>query len=314
MRVAVMGAGGTGGYFGGLLARAGEDVTFIARGAQLRALQTGGLRVRSRLAGDFDLAVRVTADPAEVGPVGLVLFCVKTYDTEAAAERIRPLVGSDTVILPVQNGIDDAERIGRVVGSAPVIGGVALVSSVLEAPGVVSQTAGVGRLIVGELGGGASPRIERLVGVLARAGIPAQAHPDIRVALWQKFVFICAFSGLTALTRLPIGPILANPETARLYRETMAEVAAVGHAEGVALPDTVVDEVAAMTARLEPWARGSLYYDLMAGRRLELAALQGTVVRLGRARAVPTPANGVIHAALSPYADGPPAVPSETRA
>lgn len=309
MRVAVMGPGGTGGYFGGLLARAGEDVTFIGRGAHLEALRNRGLTVKSRLAGGFTLPVRATGEPGEVGPVDLVLFCVKTYDTDAAAAQVRPLVGPDTVVLSVQNGIDSAERIARVVGPAAVIGGVALVSAVVEAPGVVAQAAGAGRIVVGELTGGLSPRIERLVATLDRAGIPAQAHPDIRVARWQKFIFICAFSGLTALTRLPIGAILACPEAARLYRDTMAEVEAVGRAEGVALPRGSVDQVYAMTEKLEPWSRGSLYYDLAAGRRLELETLNGTVARLGGARGVATPANGVVYAALRPYADGAPAGP-----
>ena len=304
-----MGAGGTGGYFGGLLARAGEDVTFIARGAQLEALRARGLTVKSRLAGDFTLPVQATSDPATVEPVDLVLFCVKAYDTETAAQQMRPMVGPNTVILSVQNGIDSAERIARVVGHVPVIGGVGLVSSVLEAPGVVAQMAGMGKIIVGELAGGTSPRIERLLATLLQAGIPAQAHPDVRVPLWQKFVFICAFSGLTAVTRLPIAPILACAETARLYRDTMDEVEAVGRAEGVALPGNVVDEVLAMTRRLEPWARGSLYYDLAAARRLELETLNGTVVRLGQARGVATPCNLVVYAALKPYADGAPVLP-----
>jgi len=305
-----MGAGGTGGYFGGLLARAGEDVTFIARGAHLDALRARGLTVKSRVSGDFTVSARATGDPGEVGPVDLILFCVKSYDTEAAAERIRPLIGPETVVLPVQNGIDGAERIARVIGGEPVLGGVALVSSILEAPGLVVQSAGPGRIIVGELAGGTSARVERVVGTLAHAGIPAQAHPDVRVALWQKFLFICAFSGLTALTRLPIGPILACPETARLYRDAMFEVEAVGRAEGVRLPRDCVDQVHAMTEKLEPWSRGSLYYDLAAGRRLELETLHGAVVSRGREGGVATPVSFAIYAALKPYADGAPVLPS----
>jgi 2-dehydropantoate 2-reductase len=310
VRIALIGAGGTGGYFGGLLARAGEDVTFVARGAHLDALRARGLTVRSRLSGNFTVAARATGDPGEVGPVDLVLFCVKSYDTDAAAERIRPLIDPETVVLPVQNGIAAAEQIARVIGSGPVLGGVALVSSVLEAPGVVVQSAGAGRIIVGELGGGTSARVERVASVLARAGIPTQAHPDVRVALWQKFLFICAFSGLTALTRLPIGPVLACPETGRLYRDAMVEVEAVGRAEGVRLPDDAVAQAYAMTEKLEPWSRGSLYHDLAAGRRLELETLQGAVVRLGREHDVPTPVNFAVYAALKPYVDGAPVLPS----
>ncbi len=179
MRMVVMGTGGTGGYFGGLLARAGEEVTFVARGAHLEAIRAQGLTVKSRLAGDFTLRVKATDNPAEVGPVDLILFCVKAYDTDAAAEQIRSLVGPDTVILSVQNGIDNEEWIARIVGDKHVIGAVAQISSVIEAPGVIAQTAGPGKILFGELAGDASPRTERLLGIFRRAGIAAEFRPDI---------------------------------------------------------------------------------------------------------------------------------------
>lgn len=309
MRVAIVGAGGTGGFFGGLLARAGEDVTFVARGAHLAAIRERGLTVRSRRVGDFTVAVRATDDPAEVGPVDLVLFCVKAYDTEAAAEAMRPLVGPDTVVLPIQNGIDSAERIGRLVGPARVLGGLAALSSVIEAPGVIGHRAGPDVLRFGELGGGTSPRAERLLAVLQHAGVKAELHPDIRVALWEKFLLICGLSGLTALTRLPLGAVVACPETAALLRGVMAEVEAVARAEGVALPGGCVDRTLAFFQASDPAIRGSLYWDLEAGRRLEVETLNGTVVRLGRARGVPTPLNFAVYAALLPYAGGPPGPP-----
>lgn len=304
-----MGAGGTGGYFGGLLGRAGEDVTLMARGTHLEAMRAGGLTVKSRLAGDFTLRLKATSDPHEVGPVELVLFCVKAYDTAAAAEQIRPLVGPDTMVLSVQNGIDNEERIAQVVGSEHVIGAVAQVMSVIEAPGVVAQTAGPGRIILGELAGGTSPRTERLLATFQRAGIAAELRPDIRVALWEKFLFICAYSGVTALTRLPIGPILTYPETRALFRGTIEEVEAVGRASGIALSEGCVDQTLALAAGVEPWGRSSLYYDLAAGRRLEVEALNGRAVRLGRERGIPTPLNFAIYAALKPYADGAPTSP-----
>ncbi len=310
MRVAVIGAGGTGGYYGGVLARAGHEVAFVARGAHLEAIRHGGLAVRSRLSGDFTVHPRATADTREIGPVDLVLFCVKAYDTDAAAERLRPLVGPETVILSVQNGIDNEDRIARSVGPAHVLGAVAQVSSVIEAPGVIAQTAGPGKIIFGELDGPPSPRTERLLDAFRRAGIAAEVRPDMRVALWEKFIFICGLSGVTSLTRLPIGPILADPETGALLRGTMAEVEAVAHAEGVAVPAGHADRAFAFMKSQEPWYRGSMYYDLAAGRRMELETLNGTVVRLGRARGVPTPLNFAIYAALRPYAGGPPAVPS----
>jgi 2-dehydropantoate 2-reductase len=310
MRVTVMGSGGTGGYFGGLLARAGEDVTFVARGAHLDAIRAKGLSVRSRLVGDFTVPARATDDPSEGGLADLVLFCVKAYDTESAAARLRPALGPDTVILPVQNGIDSAERIGRVVGPGHVIGGTAGVSSVVEAPGVIDHRAGPDEIRLGELDGQPSARTERIADALRRAGIKAELRLDMRAALWEKFVRICGLSGLTALTRLPLGAVFACPETRTLLRQTMDETAAVGRAEGVTLPDGFVADALRFFERAAPAVRGSLYYDLAAGRRLEVETLNGTVVRLGQEHGVPTPANFAVYAALKPYADGPPATPA----
>jgi 2-dehydropantoate 2-reductase len=307
MRVTVMGSGGTGGYFGGLLARAGEDVTFIARGAHLAAIRARGLTVRSRLVGDFTVPARATDDPAESGRADLVLFCVKAYDTESAAERLGPAVGPDTVILPVQNGIDSAERIGRVVGSERVIGGLAGVSSVVEAPGVIEHRAGPDVIQLGELDGPPSARAERIAEALRRAGVKAQVRPDMRVALWEKFVLICGLSGLTALTRLPLGDILACPETRALLQQAMEETESVGRAVGVAVPAGHAGRMMKFFEGSDPAIRGSLYYDLAAGRRLEIDTLHGTVVRLGRERGVPTPASFAVYAALKPYAEGAPA-------
>jgi 2-dehydropantoate 2-reductase len=310
MRVTVMGSGGTGGYFGALLARAGEDVTFVARGAHLEAIRAKGLTVRSRLVGDFTVSAQATADPGETGAADLILFCVKAYDTESAARRLGRAVGPETVILPVLNGIDSVERISHVIGPGHVIGGLAAVSSVVEAPGVINQSAGPGAIQLGEPDGPPSPRTQRIANVLKQAGISVQVRPDMRVALWEKFVLICGLSGLTALTRLPIGAVLACAETRALYQQTMEETDAVGRAEGVALPDGVVERTLTFFEAADPAVRGSLYYDLAAGRRLEIETLNGTVVRLGRKRGVPTPANFAIYAALKPYADGTPSAPA----
>jgi 2-dehydropantoate 2-reductase len=309
MGMAVIGAGGTGGYFGGLLARAGEDVTFIARGAHLEALRARGLTLESRLAGTFTVPVQATDDPSEVGPVDLILFCVKTYDTDTAAESIRPLIRPDTVLLSLQNGIDNEERIARVAGHASGIGAVAYVTSTIKAPGVVAQTSGPGKIIFGELSGGESARTERLRDLLQGAGITAEVHPDIRVVLWQKFLFICAFSGVTAVTRLPIGAILADYATRTLFRGTSEEVEAIVRAGGIDLPADCVEQAMATAAAAEPWAHGSLYHDLAGGRRLELESLNGEVVRRGGAHGVSTPLNFAIYAALRPYIDGAPPLP-----
>jgi 2-dehydropantoate 2-reductase len=309
MRMAVIGAGGTGGYFGGLLARAGEDVTFMARGAHLEALRTRGFTLESRLAGTFTVPVQATDDPSEVGPVDLILFCVKTYDTDAAAESIRPLIRPDTMLLSLQNGIDNEERIARVAGHTSAIGAVAYVSSAIKAPGVVAQTSGPGKIIFGELSRGESARTERLRDVLQRAEITAEVHPDIRVVLWQKFLFISAFSGVTTVTRLPIGTILADSVTHTLFRGTVEEAEAVARASGIDLPADCVEQALATAAAAEPWARGSLYHDLAGGRRLELEGLNGEVVRRGREHGIETPLNFAIYAALRPYVAGAPPLP-----
>jgi 2-dehydropantoate 2-reductase len=309
MRIAVVGAGGTGGYFGGLLARAGQDVAFIARGAHLEALRAQGLTVESRLAGTFTVPVQATDDPNEVAPVDLILFCVKTYDTDTAAESIRPLIRPETMLLSLQNGIDNEERIARVTGHASGIGAVAYVTSTIKAPAVVAQTSGPGKIIFGELSGGESSRTEQLRDVLQRAGIAVELHPDIRVVLWQKFLFICAFSGVTAVTRLPIGAVLADPVTHALFRGTLEEVEAVVRAGGIDLPADCVEQAMATAAAAEPSAHGSLYHDLAGGRRLELESLNGEVVRRGREHDVETPLNFTIYAALRPYVDGIPPLP-----
>lgn len=308
MRVAVMGTGGTGGFYGGLLARSGDEVTFIARGAHLEAIRTRGLTVKSRLAGDFTIPARATADPREIDAVDLVLFCVKTYDTEAAAALIRPVVGPDTVILSVQNGIDNDERIARVVGGGTAIAVAAQVNAHVQEPGVIAQTAGAGRLIFGADAGNLGQRNAQLFQHCKDAGIAAELQPDIKTVLWSKFAFICGFSGVTALTRLTIGPVLSCPETTALFRGTMNEAVAVAAAHEVRLSG-VVDQSMTMAGRLEPWALGSMAHDLESGRRLELESLNGTVVRLGRAKNVPTPFNFAIYAALKPFVDGPPRKP-----
>ncbi len=309
MRIAVVGAGGTGGYFGGLLARAGEDVAFIARGAHLDALRTRGLAVESSLAGRFTVPVQATDDPGGIGPVDLILFCVKTYDTDAAAASVRPLIQPETMLLSLQNGVDNEERIARLLRHPSGMGAVAYVVSAIKAPGLVAQTAGPGKIVLGELGGGESARTERLRDVLQRAGIAAEVHPDIRAVLWQKFLFICAFSGVTALTRLPIGTVLADPATRALFRGTSEEVEAIARAIGIGLPDDCVEQALATASAVEPWGRGSLYGDLAGGRRLELEGLNGEVVRRGGELGIETPLNFAIYAALRPYVDGTPEPP-----
>ena len=312
MRIAVQGAGAMGSYFGGVLARAGDDVTMLARGATLEALRARGLTVRSPRLGDFTVPVTaLDSGAASDGqtrrqPMDLILFCVKTYDTQAAAESIRGLVGPDTVVVSVQNGVDSAERIGRVIDPRSLVGGVAQVSVVMAEPAVVVARMEPAILRIGELAGGVSPRIMRLVPLLERAGIVVEQRSDISQAIWEKFLFICALSGVTALTRLPLGPLLSHDETRALLRGVLDEVAAVARARGVGLADDAAERIYAGLARFDPGLRGSMADDLLAGKRLEVDALNGEVARLGERLGVPTPSNRVIAAALSPYRDGRP--------
>lgn len=300
MRIAVMGSGGVGGYFGGRLAHAGEDMTFLARGAHLEAIQKNGLQVRS-VAGDFHVRPRATHDPSAVGPVDLVLFCVKAYDTDAAGSQVRPMVGPRTVVLCLLNGVDNHERLAAIVGEEHVLAGVVHILSTISAPGVISQTAGPRTIRFGEKDGRVTARTESVLSVLKGAGIQADISIQIQVDLWEKFLFICAQGGVTALGRLAIGEILACPETAVFYRGVMEEVAAVGRAKGVPLPVDTVDRAMAFARGLQPGMRSSLAHDLGQGNRLEVETLAGTVVRYGREVGVPTPFNFAIYACLRPH-------------
>jgi 2-dehydropantoate 2-reductase len=299
-----MGAGGMGGYFGGRLARAGEPVAFVARGDHLRAIQAGGLVVRS-ITGDFAVRAPATDDPRRVpelmGPVDLVLFCVKSYDTAAAAEAIRPALGPDTAVLTLQNGVVNEETLGRALGPERVLGGLVYGFAVIEAPGVIRHTQG-GRIVFGELDGAVRPRTARILEAGRRAGFPIEIAPDIRRALWEKYLTICALSGMTALSRRPIGDVRACPESRRMYRAILEELAALARAEGVALADDAVEQGMAGADRLDADSYASLYHDLTRGRRLELEALQGHAVRLGARHGIPTPTLACVYAALRPAA------------
>ncbi len=297
-----MGSGGVGGYFGGLLARGGEDVTFIARGAHLEAIQKNGLQVRSAV-GEFHVRPKATHDPAALGPVDLVLFCVKAYDTEAAGQQVRPMIGPQTTVLCLLNGVDNEERLAAILGERHVMAGVVHILSTISAPGVISQTAGPRRIKFGEMDGRVTPRVQRILEVFKAAGILAEISPQIQVDLWEKFLLICAQGGVTALGRLTVGEILACPETAVFYRGVMEEVAAVGRAKGVPLSADVVDRALAFARGLESHMRSSLAHDLSQGNRLEVETLAGSVVRYGRDVGVPTPFNFAIYACLKPHHD-----------
>jgi len=306
MRVLIVGAGGVGGYFGAKLARAGVPVTLLARGAHLAAIQRDGLRVRSAIDGESVATVTAVADVAGLPPADVVLFCVKSFDTETAAAAIRPAIGPDTAVVSLQNGVDNEDTLAGVLGPGHAVGGVAYVFATIESPGVIAHRF-AGHLVFGELDGRPSARLEALRAAFEKAGVRAEVAGDIRRALWLKYVMISAQAGMTALTRAPIGVVRAVPESRLMYRRIAEELAALAAASGVALGADAVDNVMKAADGLAAEAYSSLHHDLTQGRRLELESLHGHAVRLGERLGVPTPMVFAVYAALKPHLDGRPA-------
>jgi 2-dehydropantoate 2-reductase len=303
MRIVTVGAGGVGAYFGGRLAAAGADVCFLARGAHLAALRAHGLRIQSPL-GDVHLPrVDATDDPATVGPVDVVFFAVKLYDAEAALALLPPLVGPATVVIPFQNGVDSVDLLARAVEPSHVAGGTAYVAAVIAEPGVIRHTA-MDHLIFGELDGSRSPRLERLLEACRPAGFQATLSDDVNIDIWSKFVRLTVFSGMTAVTRSPIGRVVADPELLAMALAAVSEANDVARAKGVSLPARIIDGAAAAFAALPPHAKSSMLEDLERGRRLELPWLSGAVVRIGREVGVATPIHRFIAAVLGPHVAG----------
>lgn len=304
MRIAIMGSGGVGGYVGGRLAAAGEDVTFIARGAHLAAIRAQGLALESTL-GDVTIAsAQASDDPAAVGPVDLVIFTVKLYDTEAAAEATRPLLGPATGVVTFQNGVDSPETLGRLLGIERVIGGVAQIGAVLARPGVIRHSSPFARFLFGELDGTRSARVDALEAALQQAGVDHEVSADISLAIWRKMIFLAPMSGMTALLRRPIGPIRADLDTRAMLERAIDEAVQVALAAKVRVTDAAVEETMAWVDALAPGMRSSMLEDLEQGRRLELPWLSGALVRLGRALGVPTPTHAFIATALKLHAVG----------
>lgn len=301
MRVAVYGAGGVGGYFGVRLAASGVEVHLIARGVHLQALQAGGLRVRS-IKGDVEAHLPATDDPAEVGPVDVVLFTVKSHHTTAAASSLMPLLHDTTAVLSLQNGLGNEEAIAAVIGEGHVMGGVTYLLSTIAEPGVIAHTAGPATIVFGELDGSTSERAVRLLHALVGAGVAATLSDDVRTAIWDKFAFICALSGLTAAVRLPIDDIRDVEESWELFRQLLREVASVAAAEGSVLGEGAMERHEEFARRLEPGTFSSLYFDLVHGKPMELDALHGELVRRARRVQVPVPVAQTIHGLLRPWA------------
>ena len=303
MRIAIVGAGGVGGYFGGRLAAAGADVAFLARGAHLEAMRTRGLRITSPK-GDLHLPrVSAESDPVAVGPVDVAFFAVKLYDTDGALAMLPPLVGPDTIVVGFQNGVETIASLTRAVGAAHTAGGVSYVSAVIAEPGVIKHTA-MDHLIFGMPDGSRSPQLEALLEACRPAGFQATLSPDITVDIWTKFVRLSVFSGMTAVTRSPIGVIVNDPELLEMLKAAVRETLAVAHAKGVAVADSIDEDVAAAYKALPPQAKASMLEDLERGRRIELPWLSGAVARIGREVGVPTPIHTFINAVLKPHING----------
>lgn len=307
MKIAVMGTGGVGGYFGGRLAMAGQDVSFIARGEHLRALQSDGLQVVSGL-GDFTVKpVRATDDPASIGPVDLVMVCVKLWATDDAVAAIAALMGPASVAISFQNGVMAEDKLIAAYGRERVWGGVSNIAAVIDRPGVIRHNGSMARLIPGELDGRRTPRLDAFVQACEQAKVDCHVPADITVAIWEKYMNLTALSSMTAMTRLPIGPLREDAQTRALITQLMGEVRAVGRAKGVALADDAVDRLMKHIDNLPRTMIASMLGDLERGNRLELPWLAGAVVQMGEALGVPTPAARFAYTVLKPYANGRPA-------
>ncbi len=303
MRIAVMGAGSTGGYFGGMLARAGNDVSLIARGAHLEAIRANGLRV-VRDDEEFTVHCPATDDPTTIGPVDLVLLNVKTYQNEQAIIGMSPLIGTDTSVLCLQNGIDSYQDAARALGDDKVLPGAAYIEAERLAPGVVRQAGNVVRIVFGEVDGSESSRCRAILENLTAAGIPGELSTDIRAGLWSKFLFIATMAGVTSVARQTLSELMPRPEWREVVLGCLREIEAVGRANGVNLAPEIYNETVSYIDNNLADLRASMHSDVMAGRPLELEALNGAVVRAGRAARVPTPINDVIYAMLKPLEKG----------
>ena len=298
MRIGVMAAGALGGYFGARMAAAGHEVFFIARGANLTAIKEHGLKVES-VHGDLHLTKpSVTDDPRGVGSVDIVLFAVKLWDSEQAAAQALPLIGPQTRVIPLQNGVDSTERLSPIFGPEKVVAGSAYIATVLSAPGVITHTSAFARIVCGRTDGRPDEHLNAFADAAHAAGIDVTVSEAIDRERWQKFVFLVGLSGATATTRRPLGPILADPDTREFFYSLMREVVEVGRAKGVDLPENFADDRMKFAQASPPGFKASMLHDLERGNRLELDWLAGKVVALGRSLNVPTPANNAVYAML----------------
>lgn len=301
LRIAVLGAGAVGAYYGKRLADGGAEVVLVARGAHLAALRRNGLTIVEP-EGTTTTPLAATDDVASIGPVDVVLFCVKSYDTDAAARSLAPLVRDGTAVISLQNGIDNEERIAAVIGREHVLGGAAYILAAIREPGIV-EADGPRGIVIGELDPGPpSPRVRAIVDSGNRAGLGVVAAEDVRVALWEKYVLLVAFSAMSAAVRLGIGEIRGSPAARSMLGAIMAEAWTIGRALGVPLADDLVERQMDLVLSRGDDATASLYHDLVTGHRMETDALQGAAIRLGREHGIPTPALDAAFAILEPWA------------
>jgi 2-dehydropantoate 2-reductase len=306
MKFAVVGSGAVGGYYGARLARAGHEVAFIARGAHLRAMRERGLSIRSPL-GDFTVKAPAEDAAGRVGPVDVVLFAVKTYDNATALPMLSALVGPSTMTLTLQNGVDSVDQVAAVAGERAVLAGPTYIATALAEPGVIVQTGTHRRIVFGEVFGdrrAVSERASRLRAILADADIQAEAVPDGRVPLWEKFIYLAPFAGFTGAARQPVGGLWSQAGFRDVFVQALSEVERIARAEGVGVSATVKDDVLKYVDSVPPTMRSSLLIDLQQGKKIEVEALIGSVVRRGRAAGVETPMMLALYSVLKPYEDG----------
>jgi 2-dehydropantoate 2-reductase len=303
VRIAIMGSGGLGGYFGARLCDGGADVQFVARGRHLDAMRTGGLRVEGPTPIHIPV-VSATDDPREIGVVDFVFLCVKLWDTEAALRQIRPMIGANTTVISFQNGVLKDAYLRAAFDESRIMGGVGYVATTIDRPGVIRQTGPMQRLIFGEFDGSRSPRAEALLAQCVAGGINAELSEHILREIWQKYVFLVGLSGTTTTMRKPIGPIRDNPQTRAFLLDVMREVVAVGRAHGVDLPADYAEVRLKLADDVAYDMTSSMHHDLERGNPLEVRWLAGGVVQLGSAKGVPTPLNRAVSDILALHAEG----------
>jgi len=308
MRVAILGSGAVGGYYGAKLARAGNDVTFIARGRHLAAIRERGLEVRSQALGGFTVHAQAEEDTTRVGPVDLVIVAVKAYDNATALPLVGPMLGPTSTILPLQNGVDSVNELAAMYGEAPVVGATTYIATAIAEPGVIEQTGTHRRIVLGEVFGQLprmSGRVKTIADTLAAADIQAEAVEDGRVPIWEKFIFLVSLAGFTGASRLPIGPVWADPIIRARFLESCREIERLARAEGVPVAPEIVERISNYVGAIPGTMRSSLLIDLSQGKRIEIEQLHGAVVRRAERAGLPVPITSTLYAVLKPWVNGP---------